>query len=32
VITGLRMLVEKPKKLTETETMRRQSSSGNENF
>jgi hypothetical protein len=32
VITGLRMLVEKPKKLTETEAMHRQSSDGNEDF
>ena len=32
VITGLRMFVEKPKKLAETQVMHRQSSNGNEDF
>jgi hypothetical protein len=32
VITGLRMFVEKPKKLTETETLHGQSSRVNERF
>ena len=32
VITGLRMFVEKPKKLAETEAMHSQSSKGNERF
>jgi hypothetical protein len=32
VMTGLRMFVEKPKKLTETEAMHRQSGNGNEDF
>ena len=32
VITGLRMFVEKPKNLAETQAMHRQSSNGNEDF
>ena len=32
VITGLRMFIEKPKKLAETKAMHRQSSNGNEDF
>jgi hypothetical protein len=32
VITGLRMFIEKPKKLAETQAMHRQSSNGNEDF
>jgi hypothetical protein len=32
VITGLRMLIEKPRKLTETENRYRQSSKRNEDF
>ena len=32
VITGLRMLIEKPRKLTETETMHRQSRDSSEDF
>lgn len=32
VITGLRMLIEKPRKLTETEARHRQSSKRNEDF
>jgi hypothetical protein len=32
VITGLRMLIEKPRKLTETEKMHRQSSDSSEDF
>lgn len=32
VITGLRMFIEKPKKLAETQAMHRQNSNGNEDF
>jgi hypothetical protein len=32
VITGLRMLIEKPRKLAETKTMHRQSSDSSEDF